>query len=92
MATRPSIRTGMRVVGLDGKEVGSIKEVRATDFRIDRRMSRDVYAPFSAIQDVSGDTVRLTIASDKVNDADWPKAPIIPTDRSRTDQPGPSAP
>ena len=39
------LRLGMSVVGTDGRHVGRIKQIRGTDFLIDRRFRRDVYVP-----------------------------------------------
>lgn len=77
MTTQPSVRVGMHVVGADGKEVGTIKEVRANDFLINRPMRRDVYAPFDAIQNVNGDRVTLNVSSDKVDNMNWPKPSVF---------------
>ena len=77
MTTQPSVRAGMHVVGADGKEVGTVKEVRDKDFLIDRPMRRDVYAPFDAIQNVNGDKVTLNVSSDKVDNMNWPKPSVF---------------
>jgi hypothetical protein len=77
MTTRATVRVGMKVVGSDGEDVGTVKEVRDRDFLIDRPMRRDVYAPFDAIQNVSGDTVMLKITSDKVDNTNWPRPPVV---------------
>ena len=39
----------MEVVGSDGERLGSVKEVRASDFLVNRRLKRDVYVPNEAI-------------------------------------------
>jgi hypothetical protein len=78
MTTQAQVRVGMHVIGSDGKEVGTVKEVRNTDFLINRPMRRDVYAPFDAIQNVTGDTIRLTVDSDKVDNMGWPKPSMTP--------------
>jgi Uncharacterized protein conserved in bacteria (DUF2171) len=77
MTTQPPVRVGMRVVGADGGDVGTVKEVRDRDFLIDRPMRRDIYAPFEAIQSVTGDTARLNIPSGAVDNTDWQK-PSLP--------------
>ena len=77
MTTQPSVRAGMHVVGADGKEVGTVKEVRDKDFLINRPMRRDVYAPFDAIQNVNGDRVTLNVSSDKVDNMNWPKPSVF---------------
>jgi hypothetical protein len=59
---RFQMNEGMDVVGSDGGHIGKVKEVRADDLLIDRRMQLDVYVPFSAIRDVVDDRVVLTVA------------------------------
>jgi hypothetical protein len=74
------IQVGMGVVGSDGEEVGTVKEVRTTDILVDRPMARDVYVPLEAIQaimDTSASSaydmhVILTVRADSVGDMGWP--------------------
>src|ERR1041384_1671359 len=56
------IRPGMEVVGRDGDHVGEVKEVRASDFLVDRSLARDVYIPLSACQITNGQ-IRLNVGS-----------------------------
>ena len=65
------IRSGMNVVGTDGERIGQVKEVRGSDFLIDRPMARDVYVPFSACRTVSSNRVVLTIRADEVDNMGW---------------------
>jgi len=74
------ILVGMGVVGTDGEVVGTVKEVRATDFLVDRPFARDVYVPIEFVQAIVDETasdpvdphVVLTIRADSVADAGWP--------------------
>ena len=66
------LRPGMRVVGSDDDGVGEVKEVRGQDFLVDRAMQRDVYVPFSAVQDVAGGRVVLNLPAGRVDDMGWP--------------------
>jgi hypothetical protein len=74
------IQVGMGVVGIDGDEVGTVKEVRATDILVDRPLARDIYVPLEAVQaivDASASHavdphVVLTIRADSVGDTGWP--------------------
>ena len=74
------IQVGMGVVGIDGDEVGTVKEVRATDILVDRPLARDIYVPLEAVQaivDASASHavdphVVLTIRADSVGDMGWP--------------------
>src|SRR5918912_4158949 len=60
------IRQGMAVVGADSGQVGKVKDVRDTDFLVDRRGRRDVYVPFDAIEETTGDRIMLNVAADQV--------------------------
>jgi hypothetical protein len=74
------IQVGMGVRGIDGEDVGRVKEIRATDILVDRPLARDVYVPLEAIQaiiDASASSayyphVVLTIRADSVGDMGWP--------------------
>lgn len=61
------IETGMEVVGVDGDYVGRVKEVRDSNFRVDRKMQPDITVTFGAIQGVNGDQVILNVAGDQVD-------------------------
>ena len=43
------IVVGLAVFSVDGKRLGSVKEVRGDEFLIDRPMARDYWVPFSAV-------------------------------------------
>ena len=43
------IAVGLAVFSVDGKRLGSVKEVRGDEFLIDRPMARDYWVPFSAV-------------------------------------------
>ncbi len=73
---RFQVTTGMDVVGADGDRVGSVKAVRDTDFLVDRSMRRDVYVPFDAVRDVSGNVVTLNVTADQVDNMGWQSPPI----------------
>jgi hypothetical protein len=74
------IQVGMRVRGIDGDDVGWVKEIRATDILVDRPLASDVYVPLEAIQAIVDATassaydphVVLTIPKDRVGDMGWP--------------------
>lgn len=69
---------GMEVVGVDGQYVGRLKEMRLADILVDRRLRRDVYVPFAAIQGVRGAAVVLTVPAAAVDQMDWPQPPLLP--------------
>ncbi len=72
MGSMQNVNVGMSVVGSEGDTVGTVKEVRGTDFLVDRRMQRDVYVPLDAVQSVTADTVALNIPAAQVDDMNWP--------------------
>lgn len=74
---RPQILQGMQVIGSDGGNIGSVKEVRQNDFLIDRALQRDIYAPFDAVVEVQESRVRLNVPADQIDDMGWQSPPII---------------
>jgi hypothetical protein len=73
------LRLGMSVVGTDGRHVGRVKQVRGTDFLIDRRFRRDVYVPLGAIQRIVSEDhpatlfVALDVTAHKTDRIGWPQ-------------------
>ena len=76
------INEGMEVTGSDGHYIGKVKEIREKDFLVDRKMARDVYVPFSAVAK-SDRCIILDIPSDKMDDMDWERAPVMGTREDR---------
>jgi uncharacterized protein (TIGR02271 family) len=68
---------GMDVLGSDDAMIGRVKEVRATDFLVDRRMQRDIYVPNEAIRDVSRGQVMLNIPAHRVDNMGWANPPLM---------------
>ena len=66
------VSVGMDVLGADQERVGQVKEVRASDFLVERPLQRDVYVPRAAIREVTGNQVVLTVTSDHVDAIKWP--------------------
>ena len=75
--TGMQLNRGMRVVGADGDDVGKVKEVRAGDFLVDRSMQRDVYVPFDAVRNVTGDAVALAVPAGQVDNMGWANPPLM---------------
>jgi ferritin-like metal-binding protein YciE len=71
------IRPGMAVFGSYAGSVGHVKEVRSTDFLVDRPARRDVYVPVDAIEEMIGDTIVLKVTADDVDSMGWEKPRII---------------
>jgi hypothetical protein len=67
------VSAGMEVLGAEKERVGQVKEVRTSDFLVERSPQRDVYVPFAAIRDVTGNQVVLTVTSDHVDALKWPQ-------------------
>ncbi len=65
------LKQGMDVTGSQGKKVGTVKEIHNNDILIDRPMALDVHVPFSAIQNVSDNTVTLNVPADQVDNMHW---------------------
>lgn len=62
---------GMEVASSDGTILGMVKEVRASDFLLDRSMQRDLYVPFNAVAKAEGNRIVLNVAADDVGNMDW---------------------
>ncbi len=62
---------GEQVVGTMGKSLGTVKEIHARDFVLDRPMNTDLHVPFSAVQDTNGNQVRLNIPADQLDKQGW---------------------
>ena len=67
------VSVGMDVLGAEKERVGQVKEVRTSDFLVERPLQRDVYVPFAAIREVTGNQVVLTVTSDHVDAIKWPQ-------------------
>jgi hypothetical protein len=73
------LRLGMSVVGIDGQHVGQVKQIRGTDFLIDRRFRRDVYVPLAAVQRIVSEDhpatlfVTLDVTAKKADRIGWPQ-------------------
>jgi hypothetical protein len=58
---------GAEVVGSDGTRIGTVKEVRQSDFLVDRPAKRDVYIAFGDIQELAGNQLVLKLAADDLD-------------------------
>jgi ferritin-like metal-binding protein YciE len=70
------VQEGMQVVGSDKSNIGRVGDIRENDFHVDIPLHRDLYVPFSAIQNIDNDRVVLNVAGDKIFDMGWPKPPL----------------
>jgi hypothetical protein len=71
---RSPIRTGMQVVGEDGRQVGQVRDVHNFDFIMTRSGKPPLYVPFEAVEQVSDDLVVLNIPAKEVATEDWAEA------------------
>ncbi len=62
---------GEPVVGSMGKSLGTVKEIHARDFVLDRPMKTDLHVPFTAVQDTNGNQVRLGVNADQLDNQGW---------------------
>lgn len=77
---------GMMVVGPVGEEIGRVKEIRTVDFLLDLTMRRDLFVPFSAISDVGGGKVVLSVRGDEIGGQGWEPAPLLGMPAGSSDQ------
>jgi len=60
-----NVQEGQDVVGNDGEYIGRVKELRDSDFKVDRKMKPDINVTYTAIQNVdSGQVVLNAPAAD----------------------------
>lgn len=60
---RNEISPGMRVVDSDDNELGHVAEVNGTFFKVQPSSGATIQVPLDAIQNVLGETVRLSITA-----------------------------
>lgn len=63
----PELHVGMDVIAMNGECVGTIKEIKEEDFRVDRPRRRDLSLPFSAIERVEDNQVILRMTEFELN-------------------------
>jgi hypothetical protein len=61
---------GMVVVDREGKSIGRVKEVRTTDFLLNRPLARDVYVPYFESR-YDGEQVVVNVLADEIMDQGW---------------------
>ncbi len=64
------IKEGMDVFDSEGKKVGKVKDVRASDFLLTRLLARNYYVPYIACA-MSTDGVRLNVKGSEIKDQGW---------------------
>lgn len=73
---RLGLHPDMEVIGKNGKVIGRVKEIRASDFLVDREMARDLYVPMDALESV-GAAAMLKYGDDEIDNQDWEKPDIL---------------
>ena len=76
MTMSNQVRPGMKVIGANGSEIGTVKELRGDSFLVDRRLHRDVWVPLSAVSSVAANDITLTVVADRIADMNWPEPPL----------------
>jgi hypothetical protein len=59
---------GARVVTSDGEELGKVKEISGTCFKVDAPMQPDYWLATDCVSTGAGDVVRLTFAKSRLGD------------------------
>ncbi len=72
-AQRDQLHTGMQVVDRNGDRVGTVKEVRDSDFLLDRADGQDYFVPFGECH-VEYDQVKLDALSSEIDNQGWMQA------------------
>ena len=71
------MQQGMQVVGSDMSNVGRVRDILENDFLVDISLHRDLFVPFSAIQNIDNDRVVLNVPGNQIDDMGWSKAPLV---------------
>ncbi|HEV2126757.1 MAG TPA: hypothetical protein VGW38_28705, partial [Chloroflexota bacterium] len=65
------------VVDAEGNSIGIVKEVRESDFLVDRPMKRDVYITYGDVRELAGNRLLLKITADDVDRLDFPSPSLL---------------
>jgi hypothetical protein len=65
-----SLHAGMPVVDNQGKMVGTLKEARADDILVNRKLAWDLAIPHHSYRQ-RGDQIELDIPAEKIDEQDW---------------------
>jgi hypothetical protein len=78
---RKQVTTDMTVIDSEGAEAGVVKEIREEFFLLDRPAALDVYVPYTAIQNIAANTIRLNLSPRQIDDLSWADTPpsVTPT-------------
>jgi ferritin-like metal-binding protein YciE len=71
------MQQGMQVVGSDMSNVGRVRDILENDFLVDIPLHRDLFVPFSAIQNIDNGRVVLNVPGNQIDDMGWSKAPLV---------------
>lgn len=75
------VRTGMEVCDVEGNRLGDVKDMRGSDFLLDRPMRRDLFVPFTAVREVSGNRVVLRFRDHEIGDQNWESPALLGGDQ-----------
>lgn len=74
-----NIEPGFRVVGSDGKEVGTIASCARSYCEVNTGilgMGHPIYVPMDAVTQTEGNTVYLNTSSDQISERGWSEPPV----------------
>jgi hypothetical protein len=75
-----NIEPGFRVVGSDGREIGTVASCTRTYCEVDTGilgLGHPLYVPLDAIQQTEGNIVILGESSERVSELDWSRPPAV---------------
>jgi sporulation protein YlmC with PRC-barrel domain len=70
------IRNGMEVDGSDQEQIGWVKARYPDALLVARRLERDIYVPYDAVQSVTSNGVVLTVPAAEVDYQGWAYPPL----------------
>ena len=70
-------KVGLRVLTSDGADLGTVKQIEAERFLIDRSLARDMWMPATYVDHVGGDAVILQLTEREVGTMAWEHPPLV---------------
>ncbi len=69
------VKPGMIVMSANGDRLGTVKEVRETEFWLDREAELDLLVPYREIKDIVENFVTLNQRTEDLEEVGWDKVP-----------------
>ncbi|GHO84845.1 DUF2171 domain-containing protein [Dictyobacter formicarum] len=75
--TQQNVHKHMTVYSSDNKKLGHVGEAYEDSFVVHKGFifTKDRYIPYSAIQQIEGDTIHLQLTADEAQEKEWTKRP-----------------